>query len=442
MSRGHLLGRREPGIIGWVNGRAVRAMVGGDGEGDGNTITLPSREELEKRSQTLIQDLLTSGEKLRELREKEKDKRSPEWAEDLKETARIVMALDAEHTATERAYRAVSRQFSTDPSEPLAALLDSGVDTRSPGELFIASPEYRERRSARAVMPADVRTLITTSTSDTPKGGVWLPKGQPIPPREQRLGMFVRDLLTVQETSLASIPYIREVSPLVNETGASAVAEGAAKPEATMQWEQADAPARKIAVWVPVTEEEVSDAPTVRGYIDRRLVYMVKFREQDMILNGSGTAPQLLGIRNTPGIQSQSAVSGDVGATMGRAIGKIEVVDGEADGAVMHPTDFWTAVTTRFANQFDNGFGAGLPFANPPMGYWGLPTVRTRAMTLGKALVGSWALGATLFDRAQATVRTTDSHSDYFIYNKLVILAEERVALAVHRPDFFVEATL
>lgn len=433
----------RPQILGYRrNGSPIWSIAGGDGRSGSDTLQLPSREDLESRGAQLLSELLEAGDKLRELRTKDKEQRSSNWLDELRETTRLVMALDAEHAATERAYRAVRAQWGTDPSEPLAALLSADGAVETPGGLFVQSPEYRDRRSNRDVQPAEVRTLITTSTSDTPKGGVWLPKGQPIAPREQRLTMFVRDLLAVQETSLASIPYIREVSPLVNEVGASAIAEAATKPEATMQWEQADAPARKIGVWVPVTEEEVSDAPTVRGYIDRRLVYMVKFREQDQILNGSGTAPQILGIRNTPGIQSQSAVAGDVAATLGRAIGKIEVVDGEADGAVMHPTDFWTAITTRFANQFDNGFGAGVPFSAPALGYWGLPTVRSRAMTLGKALVGAWALGATLFDRAAATIRTTDSHADYFIFNKLVILAEERVALAVHRPDFFVEATL
>jgi HK97 family phage major capsid protein len=57
-------------------------------------------------------------------------------------------------------------------------------------------------------------------------------------------------------------------------------------------------------------------------------------------------------------------------------------------------------------------------------------------------LVGSFRLGATLFDRMAATVRTSDSHSDYFVANKVAILIEERIALAVHRPDFFVETTI
>ena len=47
-----------------------------------------------------------------------------------------------------------------------------------------------------------------------------------------------------------------------------------------------------------------------------------------------------------------------------------------------------------------------------------------------------------IFDRMGVTVRQSDSHSDYFILNKVAILAEERLALAVFRPDYFVSTTL
>jgi hypothetical protein len=49
---------------------------------------------------------------------------------------------------------------------------------------------------------------------------------------------------------------------------------------------------------------------------------------------------------------------------------------------------------------------------------------------------------AAVWDRMQAALYTTDSHSDFFIRNILVILAEERLALTVFRPAAFVEVTL
>jgi HK97 family phage major capsid protein len=192
-----------------------------------------------------------------------------------------------------------------------------------------------------------------------------------------------------------------------------------------------------------VTNQVLEDAPTLRSYIDGRLTYMLLIREEEGLLRGNGSSPNLQGILTHSSRQLQPAVAGDNPATIGQAIGKIELVDGEADGLVFHPTDFWAMMTTRHANPLDGGFtDAGQPFAGPPTTVWGLNSTRSRAMTTGHVLVGAFNMGAQVFDRTGITIRVTDSHDDYFIYNKTVILAEERLAFAIHRPDFFVDATL
>ena len=232
--------------------------------------------------------------------------------------------------------------------------------------------------------------------------------------------------------------------PAAYEYSASAVAENTAKPEVALDWSQDDAAVRKIAAWVPVTTEIIDDAPTLQGYIDARLAYMLAVREEWEVLNGSGSAPHLKGILQYADLQLQ-AFSVDMISTLGLAIGKIESVDGEADGIAMNPVNYWSMVTTRSANQFDGTgtAGPGLPFTNVgALGAWGLPVIRTRAVSAGSAIVGAWGLGATLFDRMQTTIRIGNQHSDFFTNNKVAVLAEERVALAVHRPDFFVSAAL
>jgi HK97 family phage major capsid protein len=72
---------------------------------------------------------------------------------------------------------------------------------------------------------------------------------------------------------------------------------------------------------------------------------------------------------------------------------------------------------------------------------WRLPVIDTPAIAEGTALVGAFGTGAQLYDREQATVRITDSHADFFVKNAIVVLAEERLALAVKRPESFVEVT-
>jgi HK97 family phage major capsid protein len=390
----------------------------------------------------LRNQLLEAGDRMRELREKAPEERAADWQADIRETRDQIYALDAELQVAEAHERRVAR------GGPVAGTAElSEVEYRSVGQIFVDSEEIGEwaTRGAHGISPAvmvERRALISSVVAD---GGALLPKGDPFiaPGAYSRRRLFVRDIIAGGSTTLSSVPYVRELNPRAAEGGASAVPEASAKPEVTMQFEPADAPARTIAAWVPITRQAMEDMPTLRSYIDGRLGYMVALREEDEILNGPGTGARLLGILNTPGVQTQAA-GADKAITIGLAIAKVELVDGEADGVVINPTDYWTMMTTRSANQFDGGFGdmGNLPFGSPPQTLWGLPAIRSRGVTTGQAVVGAWRMGAQLFDRSSVEIRVSDQHEDRFVKNQLVILAEERVALAVHRPDFFVKATL
>jgi hypothetical protein len=60
-----------------------------------------------------------------------------------------------------------------------------------------------------------------------------------------------------------------------------------------------------------------------------------------------------------------------------------------------------------------------------------LRPVSAAAIPAGKAYVGDFQSGATLFDRGVTNVFLSDSHASLFISNILVILAEARLKSAV-----------
>jgi HK97 family phage major capsid protein len=103
---------------------------------------------------------------------------------------------------------------------------------------------------------------------------------------------------------------------------------------------------------------------------------------------------------------------------------------------VLHPSDWADIELTKT----DNG---QYLFTNPQNGneprLWRLPVVDTQAMTLDNFLVGAFKLGAQIFDREDANVEISTEDQDNFIKNLVTIRAEERLALAVYRPESFVK---
>lgn len=388
----------------------------------------------------LREQLLEHGDRIRELRQRGRDERTTNWSQDIRETRDIIYALDAEMR--------IAEMTANLPGPSAGTMNFDRPEFRSAGVLFTEHDEYGEwvKRGARGSSPGieiERRNLLNTVVSGD--GAVLLPEGQPFiaPGALSRRRLFIRDVIAGGSTTLNSIPYVRELNPRALEGGASAVAEASAKPEVTITFDPDDAPVRTIAAWIPLTMQVLEDIPTMRSYVDGRLGYMVALREEEEMLNGPGTGARIRGILQQSGRQTQAFVT-DRPTTIGRAVGAVENVDGEADGIAINPVEFWSMATTRYANSFDGNTGAAnaSPFGSPPQTLWGLPVIRSRSVPTNKAVVGAWRMGAQVFDRSTVQIRVTDSHSDFFTSNRLVVLAESRLALAVHRPDFFVECTL
>lgn len=409
-----------------------------------------------------------AAKQLIELRSRPADKRSDTYAADIKATAEFLLDGDliekgllagqraAEDQTRAAAQAEADRRAAVHGGRSLAAELGNGPEFRSMGRQVVEAQGYTDWASNHQgrSFEVEVRNIIGEfpNTPQYQSGAqYWQPVATPIlaAGSMQRRRAFVRDLMSVQGTGLKVIPYVRELNQLTNETGVAMVSEGSAKPEVTVQFETYSAIVEKMAGWLPVTDEIVSDAPTLMGYINGRLEYMTMIREEQQVLAGTGTSPQIQGLATLSGTQTQAMVTAptndqDFPGTIAQAFGKIENVDGDPDGVVCNPLDFWIAIGKRHANQFDNGFGTGSPGTSPgPMSVtWGERCVRTRALSQGTAWAGSWQLGSTLFDRETTTIKVFDQHNDYAIRNLKLVLAEKRIAVAWHRPALFVNCTV
>jgi hypothetical protein len=66
--------------------------------------------------------------------------------------------------------------------------------------------------------------------------------------------------------------------------------------------------------------------------------------------------------------------------------------------------------------------------------FWSLTPLASNNVPVGTAYVGDFGAALTLFTRNATSVYLTDSHTDYFLRNVLVIMAETRAFAAVTEP--------
>jgi HK97 family phage major capsid protein len=351
------------------------------------------------------------------------------------------------------AFLAQIQRFSGDPAHAAAAAAHA-IERRSVGQQFVNDAAVRaflaagghRRNGAWASPPVECFGPLhaTTLTEDPASGGKLLvPQYLPGIQSVQFKRLVVADLMASGTATSNAIIYMVETA---FTNAAAAVAEGAAKPESAMVFDQRTDPVSKIAHWLPVTEELLEDVPAIQSYIDARLTLGVQLAEEDQLLNGNGTPPNLMGIMNRAGLATAVARNGAATPPETNAEAILRQITAIAttafvypDGVVVNPANWFTTVTSK--DSTGQYFGGG-PFSSlPTASIWGTPVAITPSIVANTALVGAFGTMSQVFRKGGIRVEASNSHQDFFIKNLVAIRAEERLALAVYRPGAFGKVT-
>ncbi|GAB2913770.1 phage major capsid protein [Paralcaligenes ginsengisoli] len=328
-------------------------------------------------------------------------------------------------------------------AEQLMVKLESGGGNAAPksmGQAFIESDGFeafalRAASGGKGSFSVPIKAAITSS--GTSAGDLIVPQriGM-VMPVQQRL--FIRDLLNWGRTGSSSIEYVRETGFTNN---ADVVSENPTnpKPESDITFELDTDPVATIAHWVRASRQVLSDAAMLASYIDGRLRYGLKLKEEAQLLKGSGVGLNLNGIYTqasayaNPGVTVQAETAID---RLRLAMLQVTLAEFDADGIVLSPID-WAAI--ELTKTTDNQYLFATPRGLAVPGLWGRPVVPTKAMTASDFLVGAFQQGAQGWDREDVSVTVSTEDRDNFVKNMVTILCEERVGLSVFRPESFVK---
>jgi len=310
------------------------------------------------------------------------------------------------------------------------------------GEQFVEDQGVKDwAQSSPSKGKADVRfkATITSATTDTAGAAgaavetTRLPGILALPQRR----LTVRDLISPGRMDGNALEYVRETG---FTNSAAPVAETAAKPESDLKFDLVTTSAKVIAHWMKASRQILDDFSQLRSIIDQRLLYGLAYVEEGQLLNGDGTGQNLHGI-----IPQATAYAAAFTPDAPTAIDTLRLAQLQAalaeypaTGHVMHPTD-WARIELEKDTTGRYIIGNPQGMIGPTL--WGLPVVATQAIAVDKFLTGAFRLGAQLFDRWDARVEAGFVNDD-FIKNLVTILAEERLALAVYRPEAFIYGDL
>jgi len=322
---------------------------------------------------------------------------------------------------------------------------DQGESALDIGSEFVKSEQFQamvEGKQGQARM--EMKTAIINATG----------QNQPLVAADRLSGinatpnrmLSIRDIIPTSTTNSNLIEFVRE-NVFANNAGPTVAGspeafENVTKPESGITFTLETEAVQTLAHWIPASKQVIGDSAQLQGYINGRLTYGLKLKEETQLLNGTGANGELNGI-----ITQATSYVGGTSPVVTLALDKIrdairqaQVSEYMPDTIVLNPLD-WFNIEIAKVGAADDRYVIGNPGSLMGPNLWGIPVVVTNSIAAGTFLIGSFGLGAEIKDREQASVEVSRENSDNFVKNMLTILAEERIALVVYRTEAFISGS-
>jgi HK97 family phage major capsid protein len=252
--------------------------------------------------------------------------------------------------------------------------------------------------------------------------------------------VHIRSLIPLGSTDGQTIRFPKESA---YSDGAAATAETAAFGQSDFNLTATTVNVEKIGTYMRITGEMLDDIKQLTSYLSARVPAKVLSVEDNEILNGDGSSPNLDGLftdgaafaAGSFALAIESANEFDV---LTVALNQLALSNYQADTILLNPTDLHKMILLKStANEYlRNQIFSGLqPTIN------GIPVTLNTAVTAGKFLVGNLRQATQLWIRENLAVEFSREDSDNFQKNFVTVRAMERVALTNYLPNAIVQGT-
>ena len=213
------------------------------------------------------------------------------------------------------------------------------------------------------------------------------------------------------------------------EGSPAVTAEGGKKPQNSTSFTPVTLPLSKIAAYIKETDEILWDQDFLVSEVKNSLIYHLGTVEDSTIVST---------VAGTSGIGAVTYAASTEALADGIIAGIMNVKDNSAYDAsvvIMNPTDYLAALKAKDSNKqyygggyFQGAYGTGA--YGMPTAIWGVPVFTNSAITAGTAIVAA-RQAVKIWRKGGLDVKLYEQNEDDALYNRVTLLAEERLACAV-----------
>jgi HK97 family phage major capsid protein len=236
------------------------------------------------------------------------------------------------------------------------------------------------------------------------------------------------------------LTYLKENGP--GEGGISATAEGALKSQIDFDLIEVTSQSNYIAGWSRVSRKFLTSVPGARNFLTNRLTEAYLSKEDDLLLNGDGISPNMLGI-NTAGnftVATALAAQNDLDQLV-LSVGQLSALNRTPQLIILNPDNLYQLLLNKAAGSGEYDSPAAIKMTdNGNISVAGVPVVTTTAQPLGVFTIVD-RNGLLIGVSEQLNVRFFEEDGSNVRENKITIRIESAIALASFGPSYIIKGT-
>ena len=253
----------------------------------------------------------------------------------------------------------------------------------------------------------------------------------------------LRQIIPVGSTNSDVIKYVKESG---YSNGAAAAAEGATLAQSDFDMTATDANVRKIGTYLRISDEMLADTPQITSYLSARVPAKLMEIEDDQILGGNGSAPNLDGFYNSSsdfdvssnGKFYQSVESANEFDVLVAALNQLQISNYKADYIMLNPTDFHKILLLKDST---NNYLKDQVYQGLQPNFLGVPIAVNNEVNPGTFFVGNFGQAAQLWVRDNVSVEFFSEDGTNVRDGFVTVRVKERVALATYLPNGIINGT-